>query len=209
MATTLTLSRPREAARAERWGAGLSLFLLAAQFMTVVMLAASIAPGYDFAGGAISDLGVVPETAILFNASLVVVGVLNVVGGYLFYRTHHRVWILAIFVLAGLGAAGAGLVPLNTSDLHGIFALVAFLFFNLEALACASVVHGPMRWVSALAGIVGLAFVVLMVIGDAGNAGVFGPIGHGGAERMIVYPPMLWMMAFGGYLLGLPADMER
>ena len=209
MATTLTLTRPREAARADRWGAGLSLLLLAAQFMTVVMLAASIAPGYDFAGGAISDLGVVPETATLFNASLVVVGALNVVGGFLFYRTHRRVWILAIFLLAGLGAAGAGLVPLNTSDLHGIFALLAFLFFSLEAIACASVVHGPMRWVSALAGIVGLAFVVLMVIGDAGNPAAFGPIGHGGAERMIVYPSMLWMMAFGGYLLGPPAEMER
>lgn len=209
MATTLTLTRPREAARADRWGAGLSLSLLAAQFMTVIMLAASIAPGYDFAGGAISVLGIVPETAALFNASLVVVGVLNVVGGFLFYRTHRQVWILAIFLLAGLGAAGAGLVPLNTSDLHGVFALLAFLFFNLEAIACASVVHGPMRWVSALAGIVGLAFVVLMVIGDAGNPGVFGPIGHGGAERMIVYPSMLWMMAFGGYLLGPPAEMER
>jgi hypothetical protein len=90
-----------------------------------------------------------------------------------------------------------------------LFALVAFLFFNLEALASASVVHGPMRWVSALAGVVGLAFVVLMVIGDAGNPGVFGPIGHGGVERMIVYPAMLWLMAFGGYLLGPPADASR
>jgi hypothetical protein len=30
---------------------------------------------------------------------------------------------------------------------------------------------------------------------------VFGPIGHGGMERMIVYPAMLWMMAVGGYLM--------
>lgn len=27
-------------------------------------------------------------------------------------------------------------------------------------------------------------------------------IGNGGVERMIVYPPMPWMMAFGDYLLG-------
>jgi hypothetical protein len=26
-------------------------------------------------------------------------------------------------------------------------------------------------------------------------------MGHGGAERMIVYPVMLWLMAFGGYLM--------
>jgi hypothetical protein len=61
-----------------------------------------------------------------------------------------------------------------------------------------------MRAVSVLAGLVGLAFVVVMVIGDAGNTAIFGPIGHGGAERMIVYPAMLWMMAFGGYLMADP-----
>jgi hypothetical protein len=45
-----------------------------------------------------------------------------------------------------------------------------------------------------------------MVIGDAGNPGVFGPLGHGGAERMIVYPSMLWMMAFGGCLMAPSLD---
>ena len=58
-----------------------------------------------------------------------------------------------------------------------------------------------MRALSVLAGIVGLVFVGLMIAGDAGNAAAFGPIGHGGTERMIVYPAMLWMLAFGGYLM--------
>jgi hypothetical protein len=40
-----------------------------------------------------------------------------------------------------------------------------------------------------------------MVIGDAGNASVFGAIGHGGSERMIVYPVMLWTLVMGGHLL--------
>jgi hypothetical membrane protein len=180
---------------------GFLLFLLAAQFMTAIMLAASIAPGYDFGGAAISDLGVIRETALLFNVSLVAVGVLNLAGGFLFYLSHGRRWILATFGLAGVGAIGAGLVPLNTSDLHSLFALFAFLFFNVEAIACATVVTGPMRWISAIAGLMGIAFVVVMIIGDGGNPAVFGAIGHGGSERMIVYPVMLWMMAFGGYLM--------
>jgi hypothetical membrane protein len=209
MATTLTVPRAREATIMGGRFAGLLLFVLAAQFMAVIMLAASMAPGYDIQDGAISDLGVIAETAFLFNISLVGVGILNLAGGYLFYRSHGRPWILTIYMLAGLGATGAGLVPLNASDLHALFALTAFLFFNLEALASAAVVKGPMRWISALAGIVGLAFVVIMIIGDAGNTGVFGPIGHGGAERMIVYPSMFWMMAFGGYLLAKPAAEGR
>jgi hypothetical membrane protein len=181
--------------------AGLLLFLLAAQFMIVIMLAASIAPGYDFHGGAISDLGTVPETALLFNVSLVAVGVLNALAGWVLFRSHRRTWILASFVLAGVGAVGAGLIPLGTSDLHSLFALAAFVFFNLEALGCVAILRGPMRIISALSGLAGLAFVVLMIIGDSGNPGVFGVIGHGGAERMIAFPVMLWLMALGGYLL--------
>ena len=208
MATTLTMARTRERSRSSLWVPGLLLFVLAAGFMTVVMVATSMAPNYDVQGGAISDLGVIGETAALFNGALWAVGALNIVSGYLLYRTHGRAWILAVFLLAGLGAIGAGLVPLNRSDLHGIFALVAFVFFNLEALAAATLVSGPMRWVSVVAGLVGLAFVILMVIGDGGNPGVFGPIGHGGAERMIVYPSMLWLMAFGGYLMASPSRDE-
>jgi hypothetical membrane protein len=205
-ATTLTAAPARETLVAGRTVPGTLLLLLAAQFMTVIMLATSMAPGYDVAQGAISDLGVIPETALVFNLSLIAVGLLNLAAGAYLYRSHRREWLLAIFALAGLGAAGAGLVPLGTSDLHGIFALVAFLFFNVQALACATIVRGPMRAVSILAGVIGLAFVVLMVIGDGGSPGVFGPIGHGGAERMIVYPAMLWMLAFGGYLMAVPQE---
>jgi hypothetical membrane protein len=181
--------------------AGTSFLLLAAGFMTVIMLAAAMVPGYDFRGAAISDLGTFPETALLFNSSLVLIGLLNLAGGYLLYRTHGERWLLTAFALAGVGAIGAGLFPLDTGGLHGLFALSAFLFFNVQALGTATRLDGAMRALSVLAGGVGLVFVVLMALGDAGNAAAFGPIGHGGTERMIVYPVMLWLVAFGGYLL--------
>ena len=181
--------------------AGLLLFTLSATFMTVIMLAAGIAPGYDYVGGAISDLGTLPQTALVFNATLIAVGLLNIAGGYVLYRSHGRIGLLAVFLVAGVGALGAGLLPLNVSELHGVFALVAFLFFNLEAIGAGLLVRGPMRVISVLAGALGLVFSVLMVIGDSGNIAAFGVIGHGGTERMIVYPVMLWMLAFSGYLM--------
>ncbi|MFB6140144.1 MAG: DUF998 domain-containing protein [Halosimplex sp.] len=182
--------------------AGACFLALGAEFLTAIMLAAAMAPGYDFGGAAISDLGVIPETALLFNASLVVAGVLNAAGGYFLYRAHRKRWLLACFALAGVGAAGAGVFPLDTGALHSLSALFAFLFINLEAIGSATVVDGFARWIAALAGVIGLVFVVLMVLGDSGNAAAFGPIGHGGTERMIVYPTMLWLVAFGGYLVG-------
>jgi hypothetical membrane protein len=187
---------------APRTLAGICFFALAAQFMTVIMLAAAMVPGYDFRGGAISDLGVFPETALLFNASLILVGVLNLAGGYFFYRSHGKRWLLAVFALAGVGAIGAGLFPLDTGGLHGLSALLAFVFFNVQAIGSATRLGGVMRALAVLAGGLGLVFVVLMALGDGGNTAAFGPIGHGGTERMIVYPVMLWLVAFGGYLLG-------
>jgi len=59
-----------------------------------------------------------------------------------------------------------------------------------------------------VAGAIGLLYVGVMVVGDAGNPAVFGAIGHGGAERLIVYPSMLWLIAAGGYLLGRDAPAE-
>lgn len=148
--------------------AGIFLFALAAQFMTVIMLAAAMVPDYDFGSAAMSDLGVFPETAVLFNVSLILVGVLNLLGGYFFY---------------------------------------------LQAIGSATRFSGIMRGISVLAGAIGIVFVVLMAIGNAGNAAAFGPIGHGGTERMTIYPVMLWLVAVGGYLLGSepaePADYER
>lgn len=181
--------------------AGLSLAACAALFLTGIMVGASIAPSYDYHGAAISDLGVIAQTAALFNALLIIVGILNIAGGYFFYRSHGRAWLLGAFTLAGIGAVGAGLQPLSTGTPHSLFALVGFVFFNVEALGTAIVVKGVMRAVSALAGVVGLAYVVVMIIGDGGNPSVFGPIGHGGSERMIVYPAMLWLLALGGHLM--------
>jgi hypothetical membrane protein len=185
---------------------GVLFFLLGVAFITLTMLAASIAPAYDFKGGAISDLGVIDQTAPLFNTLLVVMGVLNIAGGYLYYRSHRRAWLLALYVVGGIGTLGAGLFPLSTGGLHSTFALIAFLFYNLEGLGTAAVLAGPMRILGLIAGAVGLVYTVLMVIGDSGNPAVFGPIGHGGSERMIAYPIMLWLVALGGYLMARPTE---
>ena len=63
--------------------AGLLFFALAAGFLTVLMLGGAMAPGYAIGLSAISDLGVIEETALFFNVSLLTVGVLVSVLGIL------------------------------------------------------------------------------------------------------------------------------
>ena len=204
-----TLTSPRLAkARRLFWPnalqlAGGAFLALGTAFITVTMLAASIAPRYDFNGGAISDLGTIPETATLFNGLLIVIGLLNIAAGYFLYRADGSVWTLGVFALGGLGALGAGVVPLGAGNAHSLFALLAFLFINVEAVTVARLFRGTMRWLAISAGAIGLVYLGVMVIGDGGNPAVFGAIGHGGSERMIAYPVMVWMIAAGGHLLAM------
>ena len=165
MATQVTIGaagiRPTtgRAATADRILAGLLLFSVSAAFLLVTTLTASIAPAYDFHGSAISDLGVSAETAVLFNGLLVVIGVLNICAGYVLYRRGRRA-LLAIYVLAGIGAIGAGLFPLSTGGLHSMFALVAFIAFNFEVIGSALLLIGPMRLIGIAAGAIGLVYAV-------------------------------------------------
>jgi hypothetical membrane protein len=131
---------------------------------------------------------------------MIIIGLFNIIGGYFYFRSHEKVWIFIIFIIAGLSVITAGLFPLNTGDIHSLAALIAFLFFNIELFVCGILTKGLTRIISFIFGIIGLIFVVIMIIGDAGNPEVFGIIGHGGAERMIVYPVILFLMYFGGYL---------
>jgi hypothetical membrane protein len=200
------MTAPLRRAKGVTWGRdlripGLLYVVLAGGFLTVMMLGGTMAPGYLIGDSAISDLGVIRETADLFKGSLVVVGVLQAAASILYFGVHRRRLILGVSLVAAFGATGVGLVPLDRGGLHSVFALLAFLAFNLQAIVTAPVVRYPLRALSWLAGVIGLAFLVVMVIGDTGDAAALGPIGHGGVERMIVYPALLWLMALGGYLM--------
>lgn len=182
--------------------AGLILFASAAQSMLVAMLAGALAPEYSLNGNAISDLGVIPQTAAFFNTSLIIAGLLTAAGGWLLRPWLNRDWVVALFVLAGLGTVGVGLATAEASpETHQWLALAAFLGFGLLPAACAAELRGWMRPLSVLAAIVGVAYLVVMILGERTDGAAFGDIGAGGTERMVIYPAMLWMMAFGGYLM--------
>ncbi len=189
---------------------GLLLVIGAAQFLFVMMIGEGLAPGYSMHDNAISDLGVFNETALLFNASVLVLGVMNLVAGYMVYNVYGGRLLAAVFLVAGLAAVGVGLVPLDSKlGIHGIFALTAFVFVNIEVILASKVTKNPLRTMSILLGLVGLAFVAVMFMIDSDAADLSGSIGHGITERMIVFPGLFWMMIFGGYQLSQSDSRQK
>jgi hypothetical membrane protein len=181
--------------------AGWCFGLGAAQFMILLMLCESIAPGYSMHDNAISDLGTIAETRGIFTFTMVLLGICIIVGSYIVSDIWSDRTSLAIAVVGSIGVIGAGIVALdNPIGLHGLFALLAFLLLNIWAILV-GIRHFKcqMRLVSVIAGGIGVIFLVLMVLGDSG--GDFGAIGHGGTERMIAFPVLLWFILAGGYLV--------
>ena len=58
----------------------------------------------------------------------------------------------------------------------------------------------PFRYVSAVLGATGLLSLAIAMAGDA--TPLVDELGDGGIERWVAYPVVLWLVAYGGFLLG-------
>lgn len=79
--------------------------------------------------------------------------------------------------------------------------MIAFVAGGVSAIMSRKLLEGPMRMIAVALGTIALIAIVLG--SDAFvDRGVGAALGVGGIERWIAYPVILWMVAFGGYLLG-------
>jgi hypothetical membrane protein len=175
-------------------------------FMGIITAEAFYPPSYTTFGNEISDLGATrppdsvsfqPSSAI-FNATMVVSGLLLLTAAFGLERTfgRRRVWISV--ALLGFGVLGVGVFPGNRAP-HPLFALLSFTSGGWAAILSASVQAGPLRWVSRVLGATTLGWLVVGLFGE--SSVFFEELGAGGVERWVAYPSVLWMLAFGGYLL--------
>jgi hypothetical membrane protein len=81
--------------------------------------------------------------------------------------------------------------------------LTAFLFGALAAIASYLVLRPPFRYLALTLGVTSLFFLV------AGSSLLKGTLGTGGVERWIAYPVLMWMVLYGGHVLGLAQQMPR
>jgi len=185
---------------------GTLLLVGATQFILFLIVAEAVYPGYSVSANHISDLGVWGKpSAVFFNPSTILFG-LTVLGSSYFINKEFKNPIFAIlFGLAGAGALGVGVFPETTFVINGIpvihtiSAATAFIVGGIAAIASFRFTKSPLRYVGVVLGVVALVATVLFrTTEDFGYLG----IGVGGMERMIAYPPILWIIGFGGYLLG-------
>ncbi|HXY88935.1 MAG TPA: DUF998 domain-containing protein [Candidatus Acidoferrales bacterium] len=175
---------------------GTLLFVGAAQLILVMTVAEALYPGYNMATNYISDLGV-GSTALLFNTSVALFGVMALLGAA-FGRRSLGAPITLTLVLAGAGAVGVGLFPETTGAPHLICALVTFFFGAVSAIISYRVTRRPLSYFSVVLGVIALAAIVLLLYSPHYDLG----IGRGGMERMIAFPSLVWALGFGGFMMG-------
>ena len=196
--------------------AGGLLFLAGATILMGIITAEALYPG-TFSTGAneISDLGgtrppdsvILQPSATIFDLSMVLIGVLVLAASWFVYRAFGRRSVAIPIATLGLGALGVGLFPGNTGTPHAIFAMVTFISGGIAALSAARMSSPPFRYVSFVLGAASLATLgMFMLLGDASP---MADLGIGGIERWIVYPVVLWITAYGGYLSGLADSASR
>jgi hypothetical membrane protein len=164
----------------------------------------------------ISDLGstrppnpVIHEpSATIFNTTMLVTGALVVLSAYLLYRAMDRRGFPLALAVFGFGAFGVGVFPGNVTPWHGIFALLTFFAGGIMVVLSAWVVSRPFSFLCGLFG--GISLLVLVSVFFYGLV-IRGPhplefLGGGGIERWVVYPLIIWLPAFGGYLLADSSD---
>ena len=154
----------------------------------------------------ISDLGgtkppqglVTQPAAMIFDTTMLITGVLLLAGAFVLWRLYRNRLLTVVSTLFGAGAFLVGIFPGNTAP-HVYVAMIAFVFAPLTAIAAFRVTSGPFRFMSLFAGLLSLVALIAGELGD--NSTFVKSIGIGGTERWQVFPIILWLAFFGGYLL--------
>ena len=173
--------------------AGVLLFIGTAWFLMGIVVSEALCPGYHVTQ-MISDLGV-GSTALVYNSSIIVFGVILIAAAYLLQKEGTDIWFSALMALIGIGAIGVGIFPENTGTPHVLSAMIVFISGGIVAIISFRVFLAPWAWFSGALGVITLAAIILLL------AKCYLGLGAGGMERMIAYPLILWVLGSGAFLM--------
>lgn len=187
--------------------AGVLFFLTGVTVVMGIITAEIFYPTtYSISQNMISNLGSTPPpdsiihqpAASIFDKSLLVAGLLIVIGSYFLSGYFKSRLFLTILALMGIGTLGVGLFPAFHKMIHPFFALIAFLIGGVAALFSVKFVTAPFKFLSFILGAITLGALFLGIFFTSWIVPI---MGAGGIERWVAYPIMLWLVGFGGYLM--------
>jgi hypothetical membrane protein len=189
--------------------AGMLLFFGGAILLMGIIIAEALYPAvYTTGSNEISDLGgtrppaslVFQPSATIFNLTLMLSGLLVALSAVMLQLRLGR-WPASISIgVLGVAAFLVGVFPGPTGTPHAVLAMIAFFAGGFAAVFGGWIARPPFRYGLVALGVINLA--VLTTYFTMGDASPIWVLGVGGAERLLVYPVLFFLMGFGGYLAG-------
>jgi hypothetical membrane protein len=188
--------------------AGFCFLIGGVQWFLGMLAAESWYEGYSSRIDYVSDLGTGP-TALIYNTSVFLLGAFVVLGTFFYYKSTKSRLFSILLTICGIGAMGVGIFPANLQPMHSFATLLAILFGGFAALASYTQSTKPMSIIGTSLGLMSLilAIVFLPYLGlPFGSTETFLGIAKGSLERWAINPILAWIIAFGGYMLGISKD---
>jgi hypothetical membrane protein len=189
--------------------AGAFFFVAVTQFVIGLFVSEGWYPGYSLSLNYVSDLGVGPSSMV-FNSSVFLLGVLIAVGTYFLRHNSELVTVRRLLFLMAIATMGVGVLTKDFTVAHGVVSSMAFFFSGLAALASAKGLEKPFSLISIALGAMTLVALGLYSLGIITSGSLTSNIsydssfylglGAGGMERMVVYPVLMWLAGFSGWL---------
>lgn len=187
--------------------AGSIMFVVGAVSLMGIITAETLYPDYSTRQD-ISDLGstlppdpIIHEpSATVFNSTMLLTGALLLIATYFVHRAYNRRTLTVPLTVFGIGIFGVGVFPGNIVPWHGLFAMITFISGGLTVVLSSRIVTPPFSYLCLLFGGISLATLASAVFLQ--DSSPLMALGSGGVERWVVYPLLMWVTGFGGYLLG-------
>lgn len=173
-----------------------------------IITAEALYPGYSTSQNQISDLGgteppesiILEPSATIFDVAMALLGLMTVGASLSLHRAFEDRVVTIPLSLLGIGVLGVGIFNGSFGTIHAVFALLTFLAGGVAAIAASRVERSPLSYISVILGVIALVnLVAFFLLGDSSPVAA---LGIGGVERWVAYPVLLWVIIFGGYLLG-------
>jgi hypothetical membrane protein len=201
--------------------AGVLLLVGGVQFMLGVVIGESQYPGYSTSKNTLSDMSgscptidpanplqcinsvILQPSATIFSSIVFIIGLTAAVSAYFIHKTLGGRIAPALLFVTGVAAMGVGIFPGSAGVAHGYFAMTTFYSGGLAAIASYRILKEskPMQYLSVALGSIGIVILMSLVTFVGSNSPFISTFGVGGAERLVAYPVVFWLISLGGYLI--------